>query len=89
MQVAELQDVRNWAHDKAWGGQEPPWAWYQYMKLIETLDAILAGMASIAPPVSQSTEAPPTGGLRLVAHNGSSDIEHAPPAHGLTGPMPM
>ena len=26
------------------GGEQPPWAWYQYMKLVEATDAILAGM---------------------------------------------
>jgi len=45
----ELQKVRDWATDKITAGQEPPWAWYQYMKLRETCDAILAGMASATP----------------------------------------
>lgn len=38
----ELKKVREWAQSKIDAGQEPPWAWYQYMKLIETTDAILA-----------------------------------------------
>ena len=40
----ELERVREWAATKIQGGSEPPWAWYQYMKLVETADAILAGM---------------------------------------------
>jgi hypothetical protein len=42
----QLRQVRDWAQTKAHSGQEPPWAWYQYMKLIETCDAILSGMAA-------------------------------------------
>jgi hypothetical protein len=42
----ELMRLREWANEKLATGEEPPWAWYQYMKLRETLDAILAGMAS-------------------------------------------
>ena len=44
MRREELEKVRQWADDKIAAGQEPPWAWYQYMKLRETLDAILSGM---------------------------------------------
>jgi len=40
--TAELQRVRQWAHDKIDAGSEPPWAWYQYMKLIETIDALFS-----------------------------------------------
>jgi hypothetical protein len=42
----DLTRVKDWAQEKAQGGQEPPWAWYQYMKLIESVNAILAGMAA-------------------------------------------
>jgi len=42
----DLNRVREWAQEKAQGGSEPPWAWYQYMKLVETVDAILRGMAA-------------------------------------------
>jgi hypothetical protein len=37
----QLEAVRAWADGKIVTGAEPPWAWYQYMKLRETLDAIL------------------------------------------------
>jgi|SRR5579859_1871556 len=32
-------------------GQEPPWAWYRYMQLVEACDAIVAGN----PPISAET----------------------------------
>jgi len=41
----QLNDVRQWAKTKIDGGQEPPWSWYQYMKLIETIDTILESTA--------------------------------------------
>jgi hypothetical protein len=31
---------RDWAEGRVASGNEPPWAWYQYMKLIETVEAI-------------------------------------------------
>jgi hypothetical protein len=43
--LAELNRIRQWAKEKTQGGSEPPWAWYQYMKLVESIDAILGGMA--------------------------------------------
>ena len=48
----DLTRVREWAQEKAQSGGEPPWAWYQYMKLIEAANAILAGMASTIPTAS-------------------------------------
>jgi len=33
-----LIEVMAWARDKLRAGEEPPWAWYQYMKLIEALE---------------------------------------------------
>ena len=35
-----MRHLRDWADGKIEAGEEPPWAWYQYMKLIETIDAI-------------------------------------------------
>ena len=40
----ELERCRDWAVEKVTTGNEPPWSWYQHMKLREALDAILAGM---------------------------------------------
>ena len=39
----ELQRIRDWASRKIVTGAEPPWSWYQHMKLREALDAIIAG----------------------------------------------
>ena len=62
MRREELEKVRQWADDKIAAGQEPPWAWYQYMKLRETLDAILSGMAA-------TTAAARDGRLTVIADN--------------------
>ncbi len=57
--TAELKRLRQWAQEKIDAGSEPPWAWYQYMKLIETADAILAGMAvTTTVNLPQSAERP-------------------------------
>lgn len=65
--VEELDRIRGWAQEKIAQGNEPPWAWYQYMKLIETIQALQAGMAA----TSQTESSPqlaehPGAHLRLV-----------------------
>lgn len=40
----QLEEVRKLAQAKLDARQEPPWSWYQYMKLVETCNAILAGI---------------------------------------------
>ena len=35
--------VHSWARTKLNTGKEPPWSWYQYMKLIEAIQAIQKG----------------------------------------------
>ena len=35
-----MYELREWALSKTQGGFEPPWSYYQYMKLIETINAI-------------------------------------------------
>jgi hypothetical protein len=47
MDQAELERVRDWATAKIVHGSEPPWAWYQYMKLRESLEAILVRRARL------------------------------------------
>jgi hypothetical protein len=58
--TAELQRLRHWAHEKIDAGSEPPWAWYQYMKLIESIDAILQGAecTTTTENLQQSVERP-------------------------------
>ena len=62
-----LMDIRDWAKNKIASGAEPPWAWYQYMKLIEAADAILAGMGCVTPKENlQQSEQRSGTHLRLV-----------------------
>ena len=63
----DLMRVREWAQRKLQGGSEPPWAWYQYMKLVETLDAILDGVAATSQTEnSQQSEQHSETALQLV-----------------------
>jgi hypothetical protein len=75
----ELQRVRDWAQAKIATGEEPPWGWYQYMKLRETLDAILGGMEAVMPQTECSPREAPRSErhLRLVGATYSPDS--APP----------
>ena len=49
-----LATLRKWAESRIAAGSEPPWAWYQYMKLIETVAAIQVGRASVTPSAAGS-----------------------------------
>lgn len=72
--LTELEQVRDWARQKIQGGAEPPWAWYQYMKLVETIDAILDGVKTVIPMESSRQSAPRSGSdLRLVVTNDRQD----------------
>ena len=63
MTRTELERVLNWANDKLAAGAEPPRAWYQYMKLRETLQAILAGIQAASPRTESSPQSePPSAG---------------------------
>jgi len=44
-----LELCRHWAEGRVATGNEPPWAWYQYMKLIETVSAIQTSRAAVSP----------------------------------------
>ncbi len=80
----ELQRVREWAVGKLATGEEPPWAWYQYMKLREVLDAILAGMAATegSPRLAER----PERRLRLV---GTNDPPESVPPHQPDQPVQL
>ena len=84
----ELESIRAWAKAKIADGTEPPWAWYQYMKLIETIDAILAGMAATTTENSQQSDERPGKHLRLVGQN---DPQDGAPPHpvGIPVQLPM
>lgn len=76
MTRADLDSVRAWADAKLASGEEPPWAWYQYMKLCEALDAILAGTAAARPQTANLPRAASLAGSgpRLVASTDPRDI---------------
>ncbi|MCY4555626.1 MAG: hypothetical protein OXF79_04460 [Chloroflexi bacterium] len=84
----KLIDVQQWAREKLQGGSEPPWAWYQYMKLNETIDAILAGMEAKTTESSQQSAQRPGTHLRLV--EGSDQQDTSPHRHDhVPVPLPM
>jgi hypothetical protein len=87
-----LEDLLMWAKDKAHSGSEPPWAWYQYMKLIETAESILGGMNStlnIIPKENLPLTAKPQGNVHQLAA-GKRRIDTSQPHLGNLEPqMPM
>ena len=87
--MGKLQEVRAWAQGKIDARQEPPWAWYQYMKLIETCDTILASMnATVKTASLQQSESRPGNVIQLA---GSTSRQDAAPHHpdSETPQMPM
>ena len=65
----ELQRVRDWADAKIATGEEPPWAWFQYMKLREVLDQMMAGMTAVRTENLQQSVLHSESGLRLAVSN--------------------
>ena len=84
----ELEKVLEWASEKLAAGQEPPWAWYQYMKLCETLEAILAGMDATTTESSQQSAQHSEKHLQLVDSTDAQDISPRRPT-GLPTQTPM
>ena len=85
----KLTEVRDWAKAKIATGVEPPWAWYQYMKLIETVDSILAGNgASIPTGHSQQSEGNPERHLQLVGPGFQPDSVQRHPS-AIPAQLPM
>lgn len=84
----QLNDVRRWAKAKVDSGLEPPWAWYQYMKLIETADAILTSAEAVT--TENCTQSAPQSDAHLRLVDSTSEQDSAPhrPA-GLTTQLPM
>ena len=62
MTQAELCRVLDWADKKLAGGAEPPWAWYQYAKLREAVEEVIACLQ--APQNGESTSNENTSGWR-------------------------
>ena len=88
MKPEQLEAVRAWAEEKIATGAEPPWAWYQYMKLRETLDALLAGGGVTKPLGLPESEQRSEKHLRLVACIDQPNDAPRRPA-GLPVRMPM
>jgi hypothetical protein len=81
----DLNRIQNWAQEKIAQGSEPPWAWYQYMKLIETINALRAGQKATQPTVSSpQSEKHPGAHLRLVALANQQD---SAPRHPVDLPI--
>ena len=72
---AELQRVLDWADGKLATGAEPPWAWYQYAKLREAVEEVIACLEASTPQVDSLPRAGThrNGGLRLVVSNDLQD----------------
>ncbi len=87
MSRADLERLREWAIKKIATGAEPPWSWYQHMKLREALDAILAGMDATQPTGDLRGSAARRGvGLRLVD---ATDPQGIAPRHHDQQPIPL
>jgi hypothetical protein len=69
MTQAELCRVLDWADKKLAGGAEPPWAWYQYAKLREAVEEVIACLQAPQMENLPQTKARQDGGLRLVVSN--------------------
>jgi hypothetical protein len=64
----QFDGMRIWASEKRSSGQEPPWAWFQYLKLEETLGSLLSGMAASIQLGTLQADFRQEGPLRLVGH---------------------
>lgn len=84
MTKEHLGAVRAWANERLATGGEPPWSWYQLMKLREALDAILAGMDATRPLGSPQSGEHQERRLRLVA---DADQPDSAPRHPDTVPV--
>lgn len=91
MDRADLEKMREWASAKLATGQEPPWAWYQYMKLRETLDAIIDGFDATTQPPGGSPGSEQHSGthLRLVADSDRQETVRLHRDQPSTIPLPM
>lgn len=89
-QQPSLEAVLDWAKEKIAAGAEPPWAWFQYMKLIETLDAILNSQASvITKESSQQLASHQAIHLRLVVAKHQRDTVQSHPGPFELPLLPM
>ena len=52
----KLDEIYDWANQKVAGGKEPPWSWYQFMKLKEAIEAIRTGVTHIPTEYLQQSD---------------------------------
>ena len=45
--------VKEYVREKLKDGTEPPWAWYQYMKLMEAVEFIISGNPPCIPSTTE------------------------------------
>jgi len=50
----QLQNILDWTNQKLATGEEPPWSWYQFMKLREAIEAIRTGSLYI--PIEEDSQ---------------------------------
>lgn len=84
----DLGRIREWAQEKIKAGSEPPWAWYQYMKLVEAAGAILEGITIVTTESSQQSESQQGTQPRLVEATYRKDTS-PPRLIGTKVRMPM
>ena len=77
----------DWAAGLSPTTDDPSWAKFDYLKLRETLEAIVAAMEAAAQPIEAQSEREPKSTLRLVVSNdelenskGSASDEQEEPA---------
>jgi len=76
---ADLERIRDLAVERLSTGSEPPWVWYQLMKLREASESLIQGMDATQPTVGSQERGPQRGaGLRLV---GSGDQQESAQRH--------
>lgn len=67
----------DWDAPNLSAGEEPAWASFDYLKLRETLETIVAAMEASAQDVAEDADSPPAAKLQLVVSNdepGSADL---------------
>lgn len=85
----ELALVLDWTKQQLRDDSNPPWAWYQYMKLQETIEVIMGGAESTTPMESSRQSARHSGKhLQLLDPTCQQDISQHRPSDG-TVQMPM
>jgi hypothetical protein len=83
----ELATVLEWAKEKAQEGNQPPWAFYEYMKLTDALQSIIKGIESSSPTVNLPLSVERQGNvLRL---SGTISRQDTPPHRQCIDDLPL